>query len=205
MTSQAFGAHWDAEYWQYVDWTQAECDKFTWYGAGEVRLNRELGTLYYFRITECLRYKVNDNLDLEAHYSFLYDRPIGHEFFRTTSRIELEFNPHFDLSSQISYQGRNRLELLKQQHNPQIVPIYRHRSRLVRTLENSGKIKSVSVGNEIFIDLLTNEITQNRFVPILVTLSLGEKRTMDLFLQIRNFRSADLWRQSVAFGSSLRF
>lgn len=198
-------AQWGEEYWQYFIWSQWKSGCFKAYANADLRYDFNEKRLYRYRITECLALQATKQIDLEAHYSFIYDRPIGAPHFRNVSRLELEINPHFELCRDVEVDIRNRIEFIKTQGDGKIGSVFRQRSMLAWQLKDWGRIKAFRCWDEIFVNLNVNRFTQNRFTPIDVAVELNEKLTLDLFLTVRNFESARKWYQTIVFGTRLNF
>lgn len=202
-----FGAKWDVEYWQYFNGKNWEKGPYKLYTIGEVRLDKDLSTFYYYRISENFAYKVQSDLDLEAHYSFIRHKSLGASAFSNVHRLEFEVNPSAKLRNGSMLKWRNRIELLKRETVAHIQFVFRHRVSFSIPFVNCGRLQSINMYDEIFYDFDRNKITQNRFVPIELSIALSQKVNLELFFMIRTFFSFRLneWRRSIVLGSSLKF
>jgi hypothetical protein len=198
---------WDWEYWQYVNWTHWHCGPQKLYVLGEVRFDKDFSSFYYCRIAENYAYTPMPNLDMEAHYSYIYYKPHGTTKFVHTNRLELELNPIIILKDGIFVQCRNRLDILKRQSVNHIQFVYRQRTMFVFPVENYGKLTAVRIYDEVFYDFDNSKFTQNRFVPIEVVFDLNEKCNLSAFFAVRNFFSfsENKWLNSFVLSSQLSF
>jgi hypothetical protein len=193
------------EYWQYLLHTQCECGPFKIYALGEIRFNHDITKFYYSRVAENFSCQLMRNLDLIVSYSFLYKKTRGHKHFSNANRLELELNPSMYLCEGLIVKWRNKMMFLKQQHNPNVIYIFRHRSELNYILENCGPLVAFKCYDEIYYDFNDSTFTQNRFVPIGLTFAPRPSISIDVYFMIRNFRSNLHWYRSFVFYSQLEF
>lgn len=198
---------WDLEYWQYFNWKNWEKDPYKLYTIGEFRLNRDITRPYYYKITENFAIRALPYLDLEVHYSFLYKKTRGNTRFTNTQRLEFEANPFVQWDNGFTLKWRNRLELLKKQEVSTIQFVFRHRIMAIIPLENTGKLTSLHIYDEVFYDFDTHKFTQNRFVPVELSFELTPKTRLNVFFMVRNFVniSSNEWFRSFVLGSNLEF
>lgn len=199
----AHASNWDIEYWQYFTKTQLDCSLFKVYMTGLVRLDRDITRFYYYRISEDFSYKALCWLDLEAHYSFIYSKPRGASSFTTKNRLELEINPTLYFDNGVQWRWRNRLDIVKIQHTSEIQYVLRERL-LIRIPLCGTKVFAYTLYDEVFYDLDQKKITENRFVPMELSLGLCLV-DLYLFVMMRNFYSVDQWYKSYVLGTNLRF
>lgn len=201
--SSIYGSNWDVEYWQYFQKSHIECRLFKLYTSGVIRLDKDITRFYYYRISENFAYHATCSLDLEAHYSFIYSKPMGQTSFANKSRLELEINPKFCFGNSVEWQWRNRLEIVKRQHISH--PQYVLRERLLGTIPICGtKILAFSFYDELFYDFNLKKITENRFVPLQMSFSLCLVN-IDVFFMVRNYFSSDQWYKSFVIGADVAF
>lgn len=205
--SQARASQWDGEYWQYLNWTNWECVPYKLYTVAEARVNHDFSKFYYYRITENFAYQALSWLDLEAHYSFVYHESRGATHFKNTHRLEFEVNPWMRFDNGITLKWRNRFEFLKKQGVSHIQYVLRDRLLALFPFENCGRITAFKIYDEVFYDCTLGKVTQNRIVPIELTLKVNECTALDLFMMVRNFfgLSSHKWYRSIVIGSELSF
>jgi hypothetical protein len=117
----------DLEYWQNLTSNTWGKGSYKLYTLCECRFNKNLSTLYYFRIAENFAYQALPCLNLEAHYSFLSYKSRGASHFTYANRLELETNSLLQMVNGAKFIWRNRLELIKKQGVSHIQFVYRHR------------------------------------------------------------------------------
>lgn len=198
---------WDLEYWQSINarnWESGSCRLYT---IAEVRIRKDVSKFYFYRIAENFAYRALPWLDLEMHYSFIYHKSHGATRFANTSRLELELNPFMEFDNGVTITWRNRLELLKRQRIKQIAYIFRDRLTVEIPISNCGYLTAFTFFDEVFYDFEHHKFSQNRFVPIQLTLALGPKIDLDAFFMIRDLYSFSLikWYRSFVIGSVLNF
>lgn len=202
-----FGANWDTEYWQYLTVKNWKSGPYQLSTSGEMRLHQDVSNVYHYRISEYFAYQALPNLDLEVHYSYIYNKPKGAMRFNHTSRLEFEINPSLSFSNGITFKWRNRLELLKKHGVSHIEFVGRHRTLLFLTVRNCGFLSSIQAYDEIHYDFKTSRITQNRFVPIELSYVFKDTVALDLFVMLRHFYIFSLvrWSRSIVLGTEIAF
>ncbi len=198
-------AEWDVEYWQYLTWKNWERGPYKLYTAGEIRANHDISTLYFYRITEGFAYRACPYLDLEAHYTYIYDKPITATHFRNVQRYEFEVNPFYTLANGISLKWKNRFELIKVQNVSLLEKVLRHQFKVSFPIKNRGRLIEISCSDEVFYKFNTYTFYQNRFIPLELIFQLTPKSTFALFTMIRNFKSGPSWYRSVVLGTRIGF
>lgn len=195
------------EYWQYFNGTNWERGPYRLYTIGEMRYKSSLTSIYYYRIAANFAYQVKPYLDLEAHYSYIYNKSEGAARFSNVNRLELEVNPSKRFENGIALKWRSRLELLKQEGVAYIQFVFRDRLMVQIPIKNCGRLTSIHLYDEVFYDFKTHRFTQNRFVPLELSFALNQKTHLEVFFMVRNYYSlsSDRWYRSLVLGSALRF
>lgn len=196
---------WDMEYWQSVNWTNWEWDKWALYTSGAVRLNHGVSRPYYYRLSGNVAYQWLSWLDLEAHYSYISSKDRGESRFMHKNRLEIEINPSMKFCENVSVDWRNRIEFIKKQDDSKWQYDFRHRTLVTWELARGWKLVSVQFGDEIFYDLSSKEFSENRFYPLIANFNLSKRTTLDVYVMIRNFLSSNRWYKSVVVGSEFAF
>lgn len=205
VSGVCLSAKWDVEYWQQLNLKNWECGPWKVYTTAEFRFNHDCSYRYYNRGTQCVAFRLFPFLELEAHYSYIYDKPFGALSFLHRQRLELEINPFTKLENGITVRWRNRLELVKRQHDPKIRYEFRHRVMASIPIDNGTTLQAIRIYNELFYNFERQKFAQNRFVPIELSFKLGKSLTVDTFVMIRNFLNSDRWFRSIVFGGNLLF
>lgn len=198
-------ASWDVEFWQLVNYTQLECRSVQISGFGELRLNRDISQISYVRVGENIACQVLPNLDLEASYFLIYRKPRGGTHYGFVNRLDLQINPFMYLAQNRLVQWRNRVMFLSIQHAPKILYVLTHRVQLVQSLTECGMLVALKCSDEIYYNIGSGQFTQNRFIPIQLTIAFTPRVSLDLFLMVRNFMSSGNWYRSLVIGSQLEF
>lgn len=195
-----YATKWDVEYWQSLKWKNYENCQFKLYTDGQIRINKDLSRVYYYRISECVAYSVFPDLDVEAHYSFLYLKNRGATRFNNVQRMELEVNPSLPLNDCVSLRWRNRYELIKKQDSAFYRSVFRHRVLVQYKMEDY----TMSASDEVFYDFKTHKFTQNRWMPLQINFDV-KKMNLGFFFMLRNFYTSNKWYRSVVLGSEVNF
>lgn len=200
-------AVWDVEYWQFVNWTNWKSDPYKLYTTSELRFEEDCVSVYHYRITENFSYHALPKLNLEAHYSLIYNRSKNETRFLRRHRFEFEINPFYYFSNGISFRWRNRLELEKKQTVSHIEFFFRHRFLVVIPVDTGTKLTEIRAYNEVFYDFDNNKFSQNRFVPLELHFFFEKNNYVNAFIMIRNFFSfgQSKWYRSVVMGTELGF
>jgi Protein of unknown function (DUF2490) len=205
IAAAGHAAKWDVQYWQYLEWKNWESGHCKLYTNGLTRLTNDLSRFTYYRISECFAYKALEDLVLEVHYSYINSKSPGARSFLNTSRLELEANPSHTFENGISFHWRNRLELLKIEHNPSIQFVMRERFGIKVPIKNGGKLVAWKMGDEVFYNLSIKKLNENRLVPFGIILALSRHTSLDLFTMIRHQFTSNKWYRSFIFASQLSF
>ncbi|HRD55568.1 MAG TPA: hypothetical protein PLC42_04135 [Parachlamydiaceae bacterium] len=85
---------------------------YKFYYSGDVRWNKGMSQVSHYRMSENFVYQARPFIDLEVHYSYIYNKASDACRFNNASRFELEINPHFSLNEAV-FRFRNRMEFIK--------------------------------------------------------------------------------------------
>ena len=203
----AFGAKWDVQYWQQLQWKSWESGRWKLYTLGETRLTHDLRWFTYYKISPSIAYRALENLDLELHYSYINVKTVSATAFSNRSRLEIEVNPFYTFKNGIEIKWRNRMEFIKQQKRLHIQYVTRQRLTLKFPLHYCGSLLALKVMDELFYDLARKRYSQNRFYPLILTFALGKEATLDLFLMVRSLFSfsSNKWYRQAALGTTISF
>lgn len=203
------------EYWQYFYWSNWSSGPYKIYTTAEVRFNQGATEVhntrishsgaYHYRLTGNFAYQALKWLDLEAHYSYIYTKPLRLPHFVNRQRYEFEVNPHLRLSNGIAFKWNNRLELIKRQNIARIHYEFRSGLRVLFPIKNWGPLVSFSVFNQVHYNLDKGKVNQNRFFPAELTFALNKDVSVTVFLLIRDLILAQTWHRSAIIGSWLNF
>lgn len=197
-------ANWDEEYWQEANWQQVKEGPHKLYFKVQARFNH-WSRFYYYQLTEGYAYQAHPNLGLEAHYSYIHDKPLGALSFTNAHRLELEVNPSMSLPYEAKILWRNRLEIIKREDDPVLRYVLRHRCMGVFPIKSCGALIAYRIHDEIFYNFTDHLFHQNRFVPIQLDFQVTPELEVDLYFMVRNFISSNKWRRSFVLGSAIQF
>jgi hypothetical protein len=207
LCARSFASDYDFEYWQTIEATNWENNCYRIYTNGEARLNHDITRPYYYRLSECFAYHATPNLDLEVHYTFVYNKSRGASHFTNKQRIEFESDATFQLYRDTVLKWRNRFEIIKKQSDSKIEYVAREKFKIVIPVENWGSISSVVLWDEFYYDLQTHFFTQNRFVPFSLTFDLTCHTSLNAYVMVRNFQNSTTkkWYRSLVLGTEIDF
>lgn len=193
------------QYWQRATLTTYEDERWRLYLYGEARIRDNpccLNTLFFSPLMA--RYRVNKNLDLEAHYTFIEARNADFSF-RYRNRLELEVNPTWELSPCLTFSMRNRYELIQFQDSSSFQQRVRCRPRFTIPWSPVYWIEAYSFHDEIIYNINQREITQNRFVPIEIRTKLTEDIVLSPFIMWEARKEEGSWLHRFIVGSQVDF
>ena len=162
-------------------------------------------SLHSLLISEQLQFKMSDTLAFEFHYSCIHERAVvSNSVWRWQHRLEMEFNKTFIFLCKNQILTRNRLEIRRIEKNPKTLYRLRQRTAFIVPISDKGSLRAYSLHNEIFYDLSSRRLTQNRFSPCTLTFNL-DLIELDLFLMLRYFLHENGWYQSFVVGTQIKF
>ena len=152
------------------------------------------------------KYAASPWLDLGLGLSTLsIESPTTHQRYAQL-RPELEVDPHLQLSDHWRVDSRNRLEL--RWNNDPDLPVHprtRHRLQLGYTLpQPAGPLTRLFASHEWIIDTHHGTWTENRLVPLGVTLKLSPKADLDCFYLLLETQHSASWQHESVLGTYLR-
>lgn len=202
--AKAYSNPHEYQYWQRATLTTYEDEKWRTYVYGETRIRDNpccLNTLFFSPLMA--RYRVNKNLDFEAHYTFIEGRDADF-IFRYRNRFEFEVNPTWELAPWLTLTIRNRYELIQTQDGDELQQRYRFRPRFTIPWKPCCWIEAYSIHNEVIYDITSREITQNRFVPVEIRMRpWGEGIVFSPFVMWEARREGGTWIHRFVLGSQI--
>lgn len=124
---------------------------------------------------------------------------------RLQLRPELELNPRFELTPHLTLEWRNRFEWRMNEGEAFRSHRLRHRLQLSADLPQPlGPVTRFFFSNEWFIDLQRRDYTENRAVPLGLTLRMSPHVDLDLFYMIVSTMPVRTWQHESVFGTYLR-
>lgn len=192
------------EWWA---WSHLEFWKVEPWSAGVFlgnRLDVDDGA-YVQIVSPRLKYQVLPWLDSGLGLSVLSIENATTHLRHTQFRPELELNPKFDLSPTVRLEIRNRMEWRENEGETLTRHRSRHRLQLAAKLPNQvGPITRVFISNEWLVDLHRQRWTENRIVPLGVTLTITPHSDLDLFYMLLSQDTPKGWHSESVLGTYLR-
>lgn len=123
----------------------------------------------------------------------------------TQFRPELELNPHFDLTPRLALDLRNRMEWRWNEAQSFTRHRLRNRLQLAWTLPRPlGPLTRIFANNEWIFDLHRRQWSENRHIPLGLTLQISPQADLDLFYMILSTHAKSSWDHESVIGTWLR-
>lgn len=137
---------------------------------GEFRENDDPAVLRSGVIAPRLTFDFWKSLPLGLNYTLIETDnhrppPVG-DLWQSQQRLELEANPHWQLTDSLSLRTRNRLEFRWISGRPDMNTRSRHRLELAQRIEKAKPLQSVFANYEFFYDLEKMRNSEHRLVPL---------------------------------------
>jgi len=121
-------------------------------------------------------------------------------------RPELEINPKYDLTKHLRLEWRNRMEWRWNENATFTTHRTRHRLQAAWTLPQPfGPLTRLFASNEWLVDLHRGDWTENRLVPLGLTLRLNDSADLDCFYMVVSNRHVTAWKHESVLGTYLRW
>lgn len=200
------GNHWHSEYWQQFFVKHYESDRVEVSTFARIETGNHFKKTRVVRVSGQFEYKVNNDVELEFHYSYIHGHPLWSPVWRWQHRLEFEANKIFHLPCNNQIITRNRLELRwRQKAKPRPDVRFRHRVMLLIPLNTGTTLKAFSCFNEFFYDLSRGYFDQDRICPCQLTFGISEKVDIDVFLIFRLLEDNKALQKSIVLGTQLNF
>jgi len=196
----------DVRFWQTVSINAFENDNWRVTASGQSRLFDEGKFLGAWLLFPTVQYKIHPNLDLGATYLLEDIRSDCGSDYGRLHIFWLHASPHWQLNEKFKFSMRHVLGLRKIESGDDYW-ISRHRFGLDYKVEDCGRLVGIGANTELFFRYDTDELFENRFVPLKATFKLTEKAKLSLFVMAqskRNIGCSD-WETAYVFGQSLSY
>jgi hypothetical protein len=165
----------------------------------------EVDGSYAQMVSPRVKYAASSWLDLGLGLSMLRLENIATHDRYDQLRMELEINPHYDLTKHLRLDWRNRLEWRENQGAASTSNRSRHRLQFAYTLPQPlGPLTRIFASDECLMDLHLRRETENRLVPLGLTFKLTDSMDFDLFYMIDSKRTKTVWKHESVLGTYLR-
>ena len=197
---------WYSEYWQQFFWKAYETERIGIRSFMRIETGNHWKHSRAIFLSEQLAYKVNKDVVLEIHYSYIHGHPLTSSIWRWQHRLELEANRTFDMPCNSQIITRNRIEIRwREKSKPQPDLRFRHRAMFVLPLDTGTALKAFSCFNEVFYDISRGYFDQDRICPCQLTFGITDEVDLDLFFMVRMLVENKILRKSVVVGTQLNF
>jgi hypothetical protein len=196
----------DMRLWQTLSIHAYEDDDWRVTASAQSRLFDEGRFLGAWLLFPTVQYKVHPNLDLGATYLLEDIRSeCGAEFGRLHI-FWLHASPHWQLNNRLKFSMRHVLGLRAVEGGDDYW-ISRHRFGLNYRLEDFGRLTGLGASTEVFVRYDTDEVFENRFIPVKATFKVTDRTKLSLFFmaQSKRYVGASSWETAYVFGQSLSY
>ena len=153
--------------WYTLRYKTAVIDKTTLVTHAHVRLVEDLERVGQYFFSQRIEHKLYPDLQIGTGYSYLPTRRADRSF-KDENRIDVEIEPQF-FDGRLSF--RNRYELRKLESSSSLNNRYRGRISIPYSFFG----ESFKASHELFLNVKTGSVNQNRFIPISYSLPIGEQ------------------------------
>ncbi len=154
----------------------------------DLRVNDAIDDVHTWMVSPRIRYDVNPNLQLQFNTTWVDAFNAENTRLVDSFRLELEANPTFPLTSQLTFSMRNRFEWRWMEGNEDFNTRIRTRPQLEWFVSKTGVFRGFFANYEMIWDFDQERMSETRLVPFGLIFRPTEK--LDL-------RLSYLWRQTV--------
>ena len=171
---------------------------------GDNRMANNSGRQKLFILGPRVRYRLNPNVTVGAGYLFLDVQNLATRTWRHEHRLDMAVTPRFELSNNLSFQFRNRLETRWRERSNGAGFRSRHRLQLRRSVD-LGPFEALYCNNEFFVDYEEGRFNQNRLIPAGAEFRVHKRSTVSLFYMLQSSRRATgRWDANHILGTHLK-
>lgn len=196
----------DVRFWQTLSINAFENDDWRITASGQTRLFDEGKFLGAWLLFPTVQYKAHPNLDLGATYLLEDIRSDSGEDYGRLHIFWLHASPHWQINEHLKLSMRHVLGL-RTVEGGEDYWISRHLFGLDYKLEDCGRLVGLGANTEVFVRYDTDEVFENRFIPLKATFKLTDRSKLSLFVMAQSKRSIgrDDWETAYVFGQSLSY
>lgn len=152
-----------------------------------------------------VKYEASSWLDVGVNLSVLSIESAATDSRYLQLRPEVELTPKWDISEHLKLDVRNRMEWRLNEGEDFTVSRSRHRLQLAWTLPHPvGPLTRVFTSNEWLVDLHKGSLSEDRYIPLGVTLKTSASTDLDLFYMVLAHHTAAGWDDESVLGTYLR-
>ena len=172
----------------------------------QARLKNNAKDLSFSLVSPQLRLDVHKNLTLGFNYTYLnttVTNSSAEEEFKFHHRLELEFNPHWNLTEYFKLNIRNRMEFRWIEDKGSDNPRFRSQWTVEFPIKNHEPLKAFYTNSEFFYDMSDHRYKENWTVPAGLKFKVNDKTTLSVFYMIQSLLGSDDWSSNQILGSHL--
>ena len=201
-----FGPAWasdDTQSWSRLTlktWQQGPWSLSTY---GDLRLMDDVSESRLYLVSEQLKYRWLQNMDLGVNYTYLESkarRAWGPEEFKYQHRLELEANPGWSVWDRLMVKNRNRVELRRIEDQGSDNTRFRQLWELSFPLRDKAAFKSIYTNNEIFVDD-QGRINENWVIPLGAEFDINDKTSLKIFYMVQSRKGTADWSSNQIIGT----
>ncbi|MGZ0657596.1 DUF2490 domain-containing protein [Coraliomargarita sp. W4R53] len=208
MTAQKLSAEFDndARLWQTLSINAYEDDHWRVTAGAQTRLYDEGKFLGTWLLYPTVQYKAHPNLDLGASYLLEDTRNEAGDDYTRLHIFWLHASPHWQLNEKLKFSMRHLVGLREIESHDDYW-ISRHRFGLDYKIEDCGRLVGIGASSEVFVRYDTDEIFENRFIPLKTTFKLSDRSKLSLCLMAQSKRGvgSSSWETAYVFGQSISY
>jgi hypothetical protein len=196
----------DTRLWQTIGINAYEDDNWRISAGGQTRLSDEGKYLGTWLLYPTVQYKLHPNLDLGASYLLEDTRSEAGDDYTRLHIFWLHASPHWQLNEKLKF-GMRHLVGLREIESSDDYWISRHRFSFDYKLEDYGRLVGIGASTEVFVRYDTDEVFENRFIPLKATFKLTDRSKLSLYLMAQSKRAigSSTWETAYVFGQSISY
>lgn len=195
----------DLQYWSRYTVKTHSYDRMELATYFEGRLSEDVSQDALYQLSEQLRYKLRDDLDLGLNYTYLEQRVVHSktkdEEFKYHHRAEIEVSPRWKPADWLQIKNRNRFEYRWIEDQGSDNTRFRQRWELVFPIKNAAPVHSVFVNSEYFFDFKQSQIIENRAIPFGIQFKINDKASLSVFYMIQARKGPLDWSSNQVVGT----
>jgi len=196
----------DVRLWQTLRINAYENDDWRITASGQTRLFDEGKFLGAWLLFPTVEYKAHPNLDLGGTYLLEDIRSDCGDDYGRLHIFWLHASPHWQINERLKFSMRHVLGL-RAVESGEDYWISRHRFGLDYKLEDCGRLVGLGANTEVFVRYDTDEVFENRFIPLKATFRLTDRSKLSLFVMAQSKRGIGRhdWETACVFGQSISY
>ncbi|WP_308984002.1 DUF2490 domain-containing protein [Thalassobacterium sedimentorum] len=196
----------DIRSWQTLNINTFENEQWRVTAGAQSRLYDEGKFLGTWLIFPTVQYKAHPNLDLGATYLLEDTRSEAGDDYTRLHIFWLHANSHWQLTEKLKFSMRH-LAGLREIESKDDYWISRHRFNIDYKLKDFGHLVGLGASTEVFVRYDTDEVFENRFIPIKASFKLTDRSQLSLFIMMQSKRGVGCsnWENAYILGQSFNY